>query len=340
MAGVSIRDVATRAGVSIGTVSNVLNRPDSVADGTRAQVLQAIDDLGFVRNESARALRAGRSNSLGFIVPDLSNPFFAALAHGAEELAETRDAVVVLCNSAQSAKHERRHLDQLEQRRVRGIVLTSVAADSDYVDAVATRGTPVVLLDQRSERGSRCSVSVNDTLGGTLAGEHVIGLGHRRLAFAGGPATMSQVADRFLGMRQAAQAAGEGATCRFIETADLTVQAGERVAMQISTMGKRSKPSAVVCANDMLALGLLFGLSQLGVDVPGEVAIVGYDDIRLAGAAAVPLTSVAQPKEEMGRAAVELLFAEIDHPRGHRHRQVVLQPELVVRQSSGQSVTR
>ena len=332
----SVREVAQRAGVSLGTVSNVLNRPDAVAPATRRRVLDAIEELGFVRNEAARHLRAGRSRTLGLVVMDIANPFFTDVARGAEAAAAEHGSMVVLCNSAEDADRERRHLEQLEEQRVQGVLITPVRKASAGVDRLVARGIPVVLVDRGAGRGG-CSVAVDDQLGGRLAARHLVAQGHRRIAFVGGPLAVAQVADRHAGAAAALAEGDADADLLVAETASLTVAEGRRGGERIAAMPLRSRPTAAFCANDLLALGFLQEMTRQGLRVPQDVAIVGYDDIDFAAAAAVPLSSVRQPREQLGRTAAELLLDEVENGRGHGHRQVVFEPELVVRESSARA---
>jgi DNA-binding LacI/PurR family transcriptional regulator len=327
-----IKDVAAEAGVSVGTVSNVLNRPDIVAAATRDRVLAAIARLGFVRNESARQLRAGRSRSIGLVVLDVANPFFTDVARGAEAVADARDTLVLLCNTGEQPQRELRHLEMLEQQRVLGVLITPVDTKSPRIDAMISRGMPVVLVDRRANRRSCCSVSVDDVLGGRLAAAHLFAHGHRRIAFVGGPLSIQQVRERRRGTEKAlGDAAGD---LTVLETATLSASAGRQAAEQLAALPASRRPTGVFCANDLIALGLLQELTRCGLRVPDDVAVVGYDDIDNAAAAVVPLSSVRQPRELLGRTAAELLFQEIEEGTGHRHRQVVFEPELVVRESS------
>jgi LacI family transcriptional regulator len=332
MSTTSIKEVARHAGVSIGTVSNVLNRPDLVAPATRQRVLDAIGQLGYVRNDSARQLRAGRSRTVAIVVLDVANPFFADVVHGAEMEAEESGVVVVVCNSGEDPVRERRHLEILEEQRVQGVLITPVHDGPDSrLELLISRGTPVVLVDRGSGHHNRCSVAVDDVLGGRLAGAHLLELGHTRIAYVGGPFSIQQVADRHAGVAGAIGADGD---LRVVETASLSVAAGRRAAGEIADLPAGQRPTAVFCANDLLALGVLQEMSLRGLRVPRDIAIVGYDDIEFASAAAVPLSSVRQPREQLGRTATQLLLEEVNDRSRHRHRHVVFQPELVVRDSS------
>jgi LacI family transcriptional regulator len=327
-----IKDVAAEAGVSVGTVSNVLNRPDIVAAVTRDRVQAVIDRLGFVRNESARQLRAGRSRSIGLVVLDIANPFFTDVARGAEAVADAKETIVMLCNIGGQPQRELRHLEMLEQQRVLGVLITPVNTKSPRIDAMISRGLPVVLVDRRAPRRRCCSVSVDDVLGGELAAAHLLGQGHRRIAFVGGPMSIQQVQERRQGAEQAlGDAVGD---LLVLETDSLSASAGRQAAEQLAALPASRRPTGVFCANDLIALGLLQELVRRDLRVPEDIAVVGYDDIDNAAVAVVPLSSVRQPRELLGRTAAELLFQEIDEGTGHRHRQVVFEPELVVRASS------
>ncbi len=189
-------------GVSLGTVSNVLNRPDRVSAATRERVLQAIDELGFVRNEAARQLRAGRSRTIGLIVLDVGNPFFTDIAAGVESAAAAAGLSVVLCNSGEDVVREQHYLSVLEQQRAYGILVSPITGKDAQLRAIRRRGIPVVLVDRGSGR-RQCSVSVDDVVGGELAVAHLIECGHRDIAFVGGPISIKQVSDRLEGARRA-----------------------------------------------------------------------------------------------------------------------------------------
>jgi LacI family transcriptional regulator len=332
---ISVKDVAARAGVSIGTVSNVLNRPERVAEETRTRVRLAITALGYVRNEPARQLRAGRSRTIGLLVLDAANPFFADLSRGAEEAASEAGLAVILCNSGQDAAKEASYLNLMVEQRVQGILLTPVDADPSRLARLVERGVRVVLLDRRADGDGMCSVSVDDIRGGELAVSHLLDIGHERIAFIGGPTTIAQVKDRRSGARHALSVAGRDPDALIcIDTASMTVAAGREAGERLSGYPAARRPTAAFCANDLIALGLLQELIRQGQQVPGDVAIVGYDDIEFAAAAAVPLTSVRQPRHLLGKTAADLLLEETRDPLGHVHRQIEFELDLVVRAST------
>jgi LacI family transcriptional regulator len=328
-----MKDVAAHARVSVGTVSNVLNHPELVAERTRRRVLASIAELGFVRNESARQLRGGGSRTLAYVVLDAANPFFTDVGRGVQEGADTAGLSVYLCNSGQDPRRQADYLDLLEQQRVEGVLITPVDAADERLAQLPRRGTPVVLVDARSAR--HCSVAVDDVLGGDLAATHLHDSGHRDIAFIGGPVALPQVADRLAGARRALARAGAApGDLVVLDTTALDIAEGRRAGARLAGLPASRRPTAAFCANDLLALGLLQQAVRLGLRVPDDLAIVGYDDIEFAEAAAVPLTSVAQPRHLLGRTAAEMVIEEARNHADHQHRQVVFGPELVVRAST------
>lgn len=336
MATASIKDVAAAAGVAVGTVSNVLNRPEAVRASTRERVEAAIDELGFVRNDSARQLRAGSSRTIAYLVLDAANPFFTDVYRGIDEAARAEGLCVFLCDSGQDARREDEYLEQLLQQRVRGVCITPVDAHSARLAELVAREMPVVMVDNSPDDvGTQwCSVGVDDVFGGELAAAHLLERGHTRIAYAGSPA-LAQSVDRLAGARRAGADAGLSLDAlTVLDTDGMGVGDGRLAAARVLGVPARRRPTAIFCGNDLIALGALQELTQRGVDVPGEVAIVGYDDIDFAAAAAVPLTSVSQPRHRLGRAALKLLLQETGSAHGHVHRHERFEPELVVRAST------
>ena len=316
-------------------MSNVLNRPETVSPATRERVQAAIAALGFVRNESARQLRAGRSRTIGLVVLDIGNPFFTDVARGVEDVATAAGSAVMLCNSGDQPAREAAHLEVLTEQRVQGVLITPTAEVSGQLEALRSRGTPVVLVDRRAPTAGQCAVAVDDVLGGRLAADHLLERGHRRIAFIGGSSGLSQVQERRDGVVAAVrEGAGSDDALTVLSPEALTVAGGREAAAQVIGMPAGRRPTAAVCANDLLALGVLQEMVRHGVRVPEDFAIVGYDDIDFAAAAAVPLTSVRKPRVELGRRAAELLLDEAARGTEHVHEQPVFEPTLVVRESS------
>lgn len=333
MRAASIKDVANHAGVAVGTVSNVLNHPDRVAPKTRSRVLASISELGFIRNDVARQLRAGQSRTIGLIVLDIGNPFFSSLSRAAEDAAAEGGNAVVLGNSGHDPQREMHYIDLFEEQRVQGLLISPVEDITTRLKALADRGTKVVLVDNPALEGTFSSVSVDDTSGGYLATKHLLDMGRRRIAFVAGPQQFPQITHRLAGARRAIAEVSE-ATLEVIQASDLTVLAGRGVGDTLVRRRHGLLPDGIFCANDLLALGVMQSMTMLGkLKIPGDVALVGYDDIDFAASAVVPLTSIKQPTALIGHTAIELLMEQIEDPAAPP-RSVVFKPELVVRAST------
>ena len=331
---VSVKDVAAAASVSVGTVSNVLNRPEKVTPATVERVLRAIDELGFVRNDAARQLRAGRSRSIGLVTLDVANPFFAEIARGAEDRAALAGMAVLLGNSGGSAARERVYLELFREQRVNGVLITPAAADVGPLRRLRDSGIPVVLVDHDLSDETFGSVSVDDVEGGYLAASHLLEAGRRHIAFVGGPPWVRQVADRLEGARRAVAAAPD-ATFEVLETSELTVLQGREVGERILARPVAERPDALFAANDVLAVGLLQALGiMVGAAIPDDIALIGYDDIDFASATVVPLSSIRQPARLIGSTAVEILLDQLATPGAEPERNVRFRPQLVVRAST------
>jgi LacI family transcriptional regulator len=334
MKRVGIRDVAERAGVSISTVSNALNRPHMVSAGLVDRVRSAADQLGYVPLQAAQQLRAGRSGLLGMTVINIANPFFGDMVSGAEDAASAAGLRILVGNSSDDSAKERDHLELFERVQVEGALVSPFGPLDPWLQRLRGRGIPAVLVDAVDDTGELPSVSFDDVAGGRLAAEHLIAAGRRRLAFVGAREEVRQVRERLQGARLAV-AANPGVSLEPIWTERTTSDRGLAFGAQLAARSPAERPDGLVTSNDHLAIGLVHGLISRGVRVPEDVAVVGYDDIEFAAIAGVPLTSIRQPAREMGRAAAELLLARISGASGADLGNVVYQPELIVRASTG-----
>lgn len=332
---VSIRDVADEAGVSVGTVSNVLNRPETVSAESAERVQRAIESLGYVRNDAARKLRGGVSTTVGFVVLNGQNPFFNDVVRGAEDEASRHGIAILYGNTDEDAQRQRTYLDLFEEQQVRGVLISPYGDVLPRLERLRERGIRAVLVDRFGGTSRFSSVSVDSVAGGRMAVEHLLDTGRRRIAFVGGPMEMRQVTDRLAGARVAADNALDDVEIEVLATSAMTVEEGVAAGERVLGRPRREWPDAMFAANDLLALGLLQSLSANGrMLVPSEIALIGFDDISFAAAAAVPLSSVRQPSGMIGRTALRTLLEECDDAE-LIPRQTVFQPELVVRRSSG-----
>ena len=331
----SIRDVAQLAGVSVGTVSNVLNRPDEVSTESVVRVSRAIEELGYVRNDAARKLRGGISTTVGFVVLDGQNPFFNDVVRGAEDEASRHSIAILYGNTDEDVKRERMYLDLFEEQQVRGVLIAPHGDVTARLEKLRSRGIAAVLVDRFSGDNRFSSVSVDSVSGGSMAVQHLIAVGRRRLAFVGGPFDVRQMNDRLAGARMAAENSSEDVDVEVIATAAATVAEGAAAGRRILERPKADWPDGIFAGNDLIALGLLQSLVLRGrMLVPDDFALVGFDDNTFAAAAAVPLSSLRQPSRMIGRTALRILLEEAADPDSIP-RQTVFQPELIVRASTG-----
>ena len=332
---VTIRDVAERAGVSAGTVSNVLNRPFYVNSDTRERVLDAIRDLDFVPRQRARQYRPGRLRTIGMAAANLSNPFFVDVVLGADAAASELDLGMVVTNSAYDADRENQNLDLLVQQRVQGIIISPVDEKSSSLQMLRDRGVPTVFVDRVGEHHANAwSVVVDDRIGGRIGAQHLIDAGYRRIAFVGHPDRSPKVRDRVDGALEVVAAAG-GVSLDVIEAESWTVEAGRATGELIADRRVERRPEAILCANDMVALGAIQAFTRAGLRVPEDIAVVGYDDIAWAEVSSPRLTTIRQPRELLGATAVRMireLFRQDAAQPENNH--VMLRPELVLRDSA------
>ncbi|MBB4934858.1 LacI family transcriptional regulator [Lipingzhangella halophila] len=333
MKTVNIKEVAQQAGVSIATVSNVLNRPEVVARPTRERVQSAIDSLGYVPSHLARQLGGSQQGTaVGLVLYDVRNPFLTDVARGAEDLLHSVGQSVVLCNTDVDPDREARYLDQMAQQKAQGVLITPADLSAEWLARQRARGLHLVLFHNSTDHPDVCSVAVDDTAGADMAVTHLLARGHDRIAFVTGPPGMRQSVDRGAGCHRAFERTGRSPDdLRVIATGAYTLDQGRRAGEQL--LAATDRATAVFCANDLLALGVMQVALRAGLRVPDDLAIVGYDDIVAATTASVPLTTVHVDGYALGRTAGELIVDEMRNPE-HSHRREVFAPRLVERFSA------
>jgi LacI family transcriptional regulator len=328
----TIVDVARRAGVSTATVSRVMSGAAVARPATRERVLAAVRELDYSPSAVARALKRRETRTLGLLVTDIANPFFPLVVRAVEDEAHARGYGVVFGNAADDPERELAYLDLLLERRVDGLIVASARATRRHAVRLGRVPVPVVLLnsDAPGARGLP-SIATDHRLGGRLAGEHLLALGHRALGHVTAPTGQAAAAaDRRRGIQDALVAAGLGPETLLVVDGGGTVEGG--AAAVPSLLAATPRPTAVVGFNDLTAIGLLRGLRAAGLRVPDDMAVVGFDDIELAAWTDPPLTTVRQPTEELGRWAVTRIADALAHPdRPAGPARVVLEPTLVVR---------
>lgn len=326
---VGVRDVAAEAGVSLGTVSNVLNRPERVGKKTRDRVERAMRDLGFVPSRAAGQLRGRRSKLIGVVVPDVGNPYWASVLRGIEGVVDDAGLTLVVGSTHQDKRRQRHLLQVLQSQGVDGLIIAPIARQERDWAPFETSQFGVVALE-RPPSATGAWVSLDNAEGAAMAMRHLLSLGHRRVALINGPRFVSWCEQRYAGA--AAAIAHEGldpaTTLVEIPVHDLTVQEGEAAS---GPLLDGTDITAIMCVNDMLALGVLHATRARGLSIPQDVSLVGFDDAEFAAVLDPPLTTVKQPSFDMGKAAAQLLVG-VGEPRAGRHLEFA--PRLVERLST------
>lgn len=328
---ITMEDVAERAGVSVTTVSHVINRTRPVSEELRTRVLAAMDELGYRPNLLARSLRRGRTHTIGMILPDNVNPFFAEVARGVEDTAFGQGYSVVICNTDGDLDKESFYASLLAEKRMDGIIFVAAGGSAEQVRALQDRGMLVVVVDRELPEVAVDQVLTDNAHGGYLATRHLIELGHRRIGCITGPSDVTPSAERVTGYRRALEEAGIPIDERIIVRGDFQCESGYRVAQHLLTLAQ--PPTAIFACNDLMAIGAISAAVSLGYRIPEDISVVGFDDIRLSSYTNPPLTTVHQPIYEIGVLATTILLERMKDRTMPPSRRV-LETHLIVRQST------
>jgi LacI family transcriptional regulator len=330
----TMKDVARHAGVSISTVSYVLNDCGPVAADRRARVLDAVRVLDYAPNESARRLKSRSASTVGLVVPDLANQFFALVAEGVEAAASARDVLVVLCAPEATKQPESHHARLLRSQRLDGVIYLSGTGTSASSLLDLARVGPVVLVDEQIPGFDMPAVVSDGRRGAGEIGRHVLDHGHERLAVIGGPTELWTSGQRLAGYREALAAAGRDPDSVPVYVGDYRQESGFELGGTALSGPAGQRPTALLCANDLMAIGALEYCKSVGLRVPEDVSVVGFDDLPIAALLTPRLTTVRQPAREMGHRAATLLFEllgdKVDDAGGG-----MFEVELQVRDSVG-----
>ncbi len=332
---VTIKDIARKANVSYATVSRALNNKRGVREATRRRILELAAEMCYTPNAIARGLVKRQTHTLGLIIPDITNPFYPEVARGIEDGAAEQEFSIFLCNTNWEREREVDYLRLLAEKRVDGIILAPIDNDVEAVEHRLANKIPVVYVSNAPDKTQHSFVVIDNVLGGFLATEHLIQAGYRRVGFVGSTEDSLTIEERLKGYRRALKKHGLPVEKKYIQLGEFKQESGYRIIMRMIADG--DYPRAIFAENDLLALGILQGVKASGLSVPGDVAVVGFDDIPFASFPEVQLTTINQPTYEMGRKAVEILLEQIGGYGGSppaRLRQIYLEPRLVVRQSS------
>ncbi|MDR2253362.1 MAG: LacI family transcriptional regulator [Bifidobacteriaceae bacterium] len=330
-----IKDVANRAGVSTGTVSNVLNQPERVRDETAARVRRAIAELGFVRDANASSLASGRSHSVGLVVIQLANSLFVDAAQGAQAAAREAGFNLLIADSDDDYAFQSANVDAFNEARAAGLLLAPMQDSSEQVRRFIRRGRPVVLVNYDPGDASSCCVIVDNEQAGYLAARHLAERGCAKIAFLYVDDSMQPVVLRRKGVRRAMAELAGRVVYEEIAAPSLAQAEGAAAARAICGRGPTTRPDGLIAVTDTLAVGVINELISRGVCVPGDIAVMGCDDNRLAPDCPITVSSVRMRGHEMGAAAMRLLIDEVKPTSGkHVHQRVVLEPVVVARMST------
>ncbi|MGE5529116.1 MAG: LacI family DNA-binding transcriptional regulator [Patescibacteria group bacterium] len=326
----TISDVARSAGVSVATVSRVLNQSLKVKTATRERVLQAIESLQYAPDASAKALRSRRTNLIGVVIPDVSSIYYLELLKGIENTAIERGYNLIICDAQNSADRENEYMKLLSERRSDGLILINPLMPDAHIDRLARQGFPLVLIGRESKSGNVTSIVVQNQTGARQAMDHLIKHGHKRIAYIRGMQHPDDE-ERFATYRAVLEEYSLGYDPQLVERGHFTEEGGARAFQRLA---QRAKFTAVFAANDEMAVGAMEKAREAGLAIPKDLAVVGFDNIRLARHITPGLTTADMPKYQLGAtAAKKLLGAMADDDIAYE--KVVFRTELVIRQSCG-----
>lgn len=332
MPRITIKDVARAAQVSITTVSHVVNNTRFVDPATKQRVLTACEELGYQPNSLARSLRSGVTRTIGLVVPDASNLFFADVARKIEDFGFQQGYSVILCNSDNNPEKQTRYITTLLAKQVDGVIFISSGSEPDDLMRLVDNNIPVVVADRDVPLELADVVLLDNEQAGYDATRHLIGLGHRRIACITGPNHLAPSMQRFEGYKRCLKENGIDFDAKRIEMGDFRFQSGEEAMQRL--LASPARPTAVFVLNDMMAIGAMSSVHKAGLSIPKDISIIGFDDIEIDAAVTPALTTMAQPIEEMAQHTMSLL---IDHLVGKKHdlnQRVILTAKLIQRDST------
>ncbi len=331
---VSIKDIARAAGVSHSTVSRALSDSPLVSEETKARIQQLAKEMGYSPNSLARSLVTRQTRTVGVVVTTIADPFVAQVVQGIEATAHDHSYTVILSSSGAVPEREIAAVEMLRSKRVDAVIVTSSRIGALYLEHLERIGVPIVLINNHNEQSGRYTftVTVDNCQGGYMAAEHLVQLGHRRIAYVTAPADHSSDYDRMRGYREALNAAGIQLDPALIIPGNGQADGGERALEALLMLDPL--PTGVFCYNDMTAIGLIHAAHRAGLAVPGDLAVVGFDDIPFASYFYPPLTTIAQPKIEMGQLAMKMALSLIAIGGENGGSNIVVQGRLIVRAST------
>ena len=324
------KDVAALAGVHPSTVSRVINNDPRISEKTKERVLLVIKKLGYTPNAIARGLKTKRTHTLGMLIPDITNPFFAEIARGVEDAANKNTFNVILCNTDDKLKKERTYLQILRGKRVDGLILGTAHIKDKSILEIEKKKFPYILVSRNIEELNKNCIIVEDIEGGKMATEYLIKLGHRQIAHITGPLKTRSALNRLKGYKLALKKYEIEYRDELVGEGDFRIKGGYQVMKKFLKLGE--PPTAIFAANDLLALGAMQAIQKMNFRIPNDFSVIGFNDIALASFVYPPLTTIRQPMMEMGKLAVKMLIKIIEEGEFNQKKEV-LSPKLIIRES-------
>lgn len=330
--GITIRDIAKAADVSINTVSRALNNKGDVNKETRNRIERIARELNYVPNQLARSLHHKQTGTIGVVVTDNSNPFYARLIKGIEDVASGAGYNIILCNSDEDAEKEAAAMKILKEKQVDGILITPTHTQEGFLRALGSYQKPLVLVNRSMDDADLDYVKTDNVLGAKMAVQRLVSTGRRRLWYLGGPARISSAVERLQGCREAVREAGLAPeSLRVIET---SLHMEDGYACTAAALREGGHPDGLFAYSDIMAIAAMKALREKGLAIPRDVAVVGYDDIEISRYLEISLTTVRQQRYELGRRSAEVLIDKLRDGEHHRTAHIVYSPELVIRDSA------
>jgi len=332
MSHVTLRDIAKEAGVSTTTVSRALNGKPDVSSKTKHEILKIAKNLGYTPNLLAKSLRSKKSKTIGVVLADISNPFFAAVAKGVEDAAHKRNYSIILCNTDEEYEKEEEALQVLIEKRVDGLLITPVQKEYKDILRIKEQKIPLVLVGRHFDTIKTNSVVSDDVLGGFLATEYLVKKGHRRILYISGPLHISSASERLKGYKEALKKYKISFEEKLVR--GYTAKMDEAYTLMGKLLKEKLNFTAIFTFSDFLAFGIMRALREEKLKIPDDVAVVGYDDIEFASILEIPLTTIHMPKYRLGMEGTNTLIDEIEKKNSGKPQKLVIKPELIPRNSA------
>lgn len=332
---VTMKDIAKKTGLSIATVSRVINKTGYVKEETREIIMKTIKELNYTPSAVARSLCKKETNIIGVVIPDINNPFFGEVIKGISSVADEENLNIILCDTDEKIEKELKSLELLKEQRIKGIIITPTSDknkfSSEYLCILESLGIPIVLIDRDVKHSNFDGVFLNSIKGACEGTEALIKAGHKKIAIIGGPSTSKPGRDRLRGYKKALMMNGIDINEDYIFYGDFKLESGYKIAKQILEM--KDRPTAIFVCNNMMNLGCIKALNEKGVRIPDDMALIGFDEVEMLDIFGVKISVISRPTTEMGRVAMEILRDKLNNNDDSQIKRIILTPKLILKGS-------